>query len=357
MIMIDITNQKFGRLVAIRPVDGDGKGQHWLCKCDCGNEKVVDGRELRRGKVRSCGCYAKEIQRESAKKNLQKLRNDGAHRHGKTLKDLIGIRFDRLVVLRRGGQDKYGKIKWWCRCDCGNEVEVFGDMLCRNRTKSCGCLQKELADGAVKDLKGQRFGRWLVIEESYSDRGRCWLCRCDCGNERIINGYQLRSGQSQSCGCLILDLNEQNNVKHGENRQPGKSKEYKVWDGIIQRCTNSNDWRYVNYGGRGIKVCDRWRYSFEKFLEDMGRCPEGMSIDRININGDYCPNNCRWASQKEQQRNKTTNVYVMIFGVKMIMADLLRYLGIAGITFYNNKRRFGLNHQETVDLLVERYSI
>jgi hypothetical protein len=151
------------------------------------------------------------------------------------------------------------------------------------------------------NLTDHVFGRLIVISRQGANKYRhiLWLCRCECGTEKIINGSLLRSGETKSCGCLQKDIASNINRRH----MMCKSKEYKAWSGIIQRCTNVNDKSFHNYGGRGIKVCDRWML-FNNFISDMGLCGEGLTIDRIDVNDGYHKNNCRWATTNVQAFNK-----------------------------------------------------
>jgi hypothetical protein len=157
------------------------------------------------------------------------------------------------------------------------------------------------------DLVGQRFGRLLVLAFEKVDAARhaCWLCRCDCGEERSVSGNSLRRGNSFSCGCWNLARLALRNLTHGHARGHSTSPEYRSWSGMIQRCRNPENPGWKNYGGRGIKVCERWR-SFENFLADMGRKPSPLhSIDRFpNNDGNYEPGNCRWATRFEQRHNR-----------------------------------------------------
>lgn len=162
------------------------------------------------------------------------------------------------------------------------------------------------------DLTGLRFGRLLVIEFGRHTKNgeNMWLCRCDCGKEKIIRGTNLRgtsknAHQTRSCGCLYRHERAQRmsqlTTKHGLCCK----KEYRIWRGIITRCYNPNSKIYHYYGGRGIKVCDKWLKSAEAFYKDMGQRPSSKySINRIDNDGNYCPENCRWSRSIDQAKNK-----------------------------------------------------
>lgn len=150
------------------------------------------------------------------------------------------------------------------------------------------------------DIIGQRFSKLVVLSRlgSSADRRATWHCKCDCGKQTIAVTSALRNGNKQSCGCLVFAPSWR--VKHGMT----KTKIYKVWSDMIRRCENPRAQNYRNYGARGITICSRWRDSFEAFLEDMGLPEPGLSLDRINTDGDYEPSNCRWATDAEQTQNR-----------------------------------------------------
>jgi len=155
------------------------------------------------------------------------------------------------------------------------------------------------------ELEGKKFGRLTVISRAENKRSNtAWNCICECGNEKVIVGYSLTSGKSKSCGCIQKEVAADRLLKHGHDRIGKTTREYQTWVKIIDRCENENNKDFVNYGGRGIMVCERWRNSFENFLSDMGKRPSSKhSIDRIDVNGDYEPSNCRWTTKEIQARN------------------------------------------------------
>jgi hypothetical protein len=161
---------------------------------------------------------------------------------------------------------------------------------------------------------GEKFNRLTIIQEiekhikPSGEKIRMFECLCDCGNIKKVSLSDLRSNNTKSCGCLNLENLKNSSIKHSHWINGNPTSEYNSYQALKQRCYNKNRKNYFNYGGRGIKVCDRWLNSFINFLEDMGPKPNNKySIDRIDVNGNYEPSNCRWSTQKEQQNNKRNN--------------------------------------------------
>lgn len=176
----------------------------------------------------------------------------------------------------------------------------------------------------IRNLTGQRFAHWTVVSLSTRrgvDRGAIWVCACDCGTIKEVSAKTLRDGTSRCCGCLNAA------TTHGMSRTP----EYVVWCKMKERCYNARSRCYQNYGGRGISVCDRWRLSFQAFLEDMGNRPgTEYELDRYpDNNGNYRPGNCRWAKRIQNSRNKRTNRRLAFDGKCLCVTEWAESLGMS----------------------------
>lgn len=180
-----------------------------------------------------------------------------------------------------------------------------------------------------KDLTGLRFGRWTVKEfsEWKKCKGAHWRCLCDCGKWGIVRFRALRDGESKSCGCYREERAAVSRLKHGKS----KTVTYRIWVSLIQRCCNPKDPGFCNYGRRGIFVCERWKDSFQNFIDDMGERPEGLgrlTIDRIDNDGPYSPENCHWASYAQQVRNTRATRWLTFKGETLCMKDWATKLGV-----------------------------
>lgn len=188
-----------------------------------------------------------------------------------------------------------------------------------------------------KDLGGARFGRWLVIAETGDRDGSSvvWRCRCDCGTERNLRATRLVSGKSQSCGCLHLSRV----TTHGHTRVGAISPEWTARQAMLSRCYHKRNASYDDYGGRGIRVCARWRESFENFFADMGPRPSSRhSVDRIDVHGHYEPSNCRWATIETQSRRRRSS------RLTMEAVEEIRAKHAAGSRQKDLAEEYGLQH-------------
>lgn len=190
----------------------------------------------------------------------------------------------------------------------------------------------------AKDLTGLKFGRWTVLERAGSNKhGRAmWRCICECGNEKAVDSRCLLIGSSRSCGCLNKEQQQKtgiyaNAATHGQSR----TRLYRIWKAMKGRCENPHKQDFHLYGGRGISVCEEW-HSFEPFRDwanDAGYS-DAMSIDRIDVNGNYCPENCRWATIDEQARNKRNTRFLTIDGVTKRLSQWAAEAGLTRSAMY-----------------------
>jgi hypothetical protein len=239
--------------------------------------------------------------------------------------DLTGKRFGKLVVLYRVEVKGVGgshKIKWMCRCDCGTENTRDGSSLRRGASRSCGACVKN------QDITGRTFHRWRVVNRT-TDMGN-WNCVCECGTEKVVNIYELLRGNSKSCGCLAREIVIERNkslAKYGAEHQ----RLLHIWDTMKARCYRPNSKDFKNYGARGIQICEEWKNNFFVFYEwaRENGYEDHLTIDRINVNGNYEPANCQWATTKQQGNNTRVNRNITIGGETKTIAEWSEVAGIS----------------------------
>lgn len=278
--LIDMTGQKYGKLTVIKRIEDNVspcgyRTVMWLCKCDCGNTRIMSGKKLRKTKEPSCGCDKK-----------QNFDERGHIIKGKPIVDYTGRRFGKLTVI---GLDRIeNKISWWnVKCDCGTIKSVRGNSL--PILKSCGCQKRE------QDLKN----------------------------------------------IGVTDFNHHQLTNHPV---------YSIWSGMKTRCENKNAEHYKDYGGRGIKICDEWKdlRNFAKWADETGFEPgKNFSIERKNVNGDYCPENCVWIDRKLQTHNCRNTRRLTINGETK---PLIEWAEIYGIDYKTVSSRYTNGYREPEDL-------
>ena len=255
---------------------------------------------------------------------------------------ISGKTFGSWVVIK-----DVGNSKWLCRCKCGKYKEVKKYSLIHGKSKSCGCSYKYTIN--IGDVYNN-----LLVESSYLDKERqrtIYICKCLlCGNTKQVLGKDLARGKVKSCGCLVRSINGQS-----------KTRLYSIWTAMTNRCQNKMHKAYNRYGGRGITCM--WQ-TFEEFKHDMYDSylahvkefgEKNTTIDRIDVNGNYCKENCRWATIKEQANNKTNNIVLNFKGKCLTMAQWAEELGINYSTIKRRKYIFG--YTKAKDLLAQPHKI
>lgn len=253
--------------------------------------------------------------------------------------ELAGRRFGRWTVIEYAGEGK-----WLCKCDCGTLRKVSGACLNNGRTKSCGCTRHKTAK-PNKDLSGKTFGMLYVVD--YAGKGK-WHCRCSCGGTKTVKTNHLKCGSVISCGCIGTTHQGLSNRTHGES----KTRLFHLWCSMKSRCFNKTATEFEHYGGRGISVCDEWKDSFVAFRDwayqngyDPDLPSKECTLDRIDVNGNYTPDNCRWVSMSEQLKNKRPNKYFKpvemldehgaVVSTYKTIAEAARELGICASSISN----------------------
>ena len=272
----------------------------------------------------------------------------------------IGDKYNMLKCVKYVGSDKRGR-KFLFKCDCDKEVEYTGTYVKNNYYKSCGCMKHN--KNKDEDILNSKYHRLKPIKRVENiRRGKAFLCRCDCGKEKIVALSLLKRGTTKSCGCWNSEVQSNFMTEYSTKHNKANTPEYKVWKGMKERCYNANNKAYKNYGGRGIKVCERWNNSFDNFINDMGERPtKNHQIDRIDNDKNYNPENCKWVTRSENTLNKRHKLGKSGFR-NIILEDRIKsktyYYALLKRQGYTRKSRYtdletALNKR---DLYIEEYN-
>ena len=279
--LIDITGNRYDKLLVLEKAPSRNRHTYWKCQCDCGNICEVSGEYLKKqGLPRSCGCHLK--------KNIKAKQQEEKKNY------LVGQRFGRLVVLENTGESNNQGILWKCKCDCGNEKIVPTQALTSKHTQSCGCLK---LDSHLIDITNQKFGKLTAMY--YIPNEKKWHCKCDCGNEKDIDSYYLKNGDIQSCGCINYSIGEQNIEKLLKENNIEFKREYSFID-------------FVN-----LTTGRLYRYDFAIFKDD-------NLIRLIEFDGEqhFNPTRGTWQNheplEKVQERDRIKNEYALSHNIPLI---------------------------------------
>ena len=288
-------------------------------------------------------------------------------------KNLTGQKFGYLTVLEcteRRAVRPCGKVAgyiWKCQCDCGKIIEVEGARLTSGSKQSCGCKHYDIISDKLKknDLSGQRFGKLTVIkwlprnERDPKYPNDPYLCLCDCGTFIQAKANQLTSGNKVSCGCYHDEYSHSYKITH-QTHNDSYSRLYHVWSTIKDRCTNPNNRSHVRYYDRGITLCDEWfdYETFKKWALENGydeNAPRGQcTIERVNNDKGYSPDNCIWANSKVQRRNTSRTNFYEYHGESHIITDWCKILGVGYNSLYHAVHNKGMTIEEYVTKYIDK---
>jgi len=237
------------------------------------------------------------------------------------IKNLTGQKFNKLTVIGFSHKDRHGSY-YLCLCDCGNR-KIVGLHNLKAGTKSCGCLRRDFMD-----ITGRQFGKLTAIKRipASNGKGYQWLCKCECGKNVVANTGVLTTGKQKSCGCIGREVSRARLKKHGMAR----TRIYKIWRSMKVRTDIKMAHKYKDYSGRGITIANEW-LDFEVFYKWAIKAgyKDNLTIDRIDVNGNYEPSNCRWATMIEQGRNKRNNHRIIVNGESLTVSEIIERTGLS----------------------------
>lgn len=245
--------------------------------------------------------------------------------------DLAGERRGKLRILNRAGRNEKGQILWEVQCDCGNVRKMTTTAL--SHAKSCGCVHPK------DNFAGKRFGRWVVKEQVDSSKTngrkshRAYLCVCDCGTEKVIPAYSLKHNMTKSCGCLRKESLTTHNLSN--------TRLFAIWSEIKYRCNNKECETYKLYHDKGITICEEWENDFQTFYDwsmENGY-QSNLTIDRIDNNKGYSPDNCRWTTNKVQMNNQDKSIRIFYNNEWLSVSDVAEIESVSYNTIYSRVKR------------------
>ncbi len=326
--MDPMIERQFGRLIvkARHGTSKDGRAT-WLCECRCGTKVVVVGKHLRLGYTKSCGCLRLENGKLLGKRNLGKVHLG---------RDLTGQRFERLLVIHRAGQNRFGQYLWLCKCDCGNETTV-GPNLVSGMTKSCGCLHRDKAKAKAANLIGQTFERLLVLRRFGSTHAQkaTWVCRCSCGNEVIVTTGGLRAKGAISCGCARKEKAHALGILMAKSGQLDKIRELPQSKEAARRNMRSLNQSGVHLIGASKRQNTKLELAVKAKLDALGlRYEHPFNLHDHFLVDFYLPDlntvieadGCYWHGCKpcgfnngKDARTRSRNAYIKAHGYKLVV--------------------------------------
>lgn len=265
---------------------------------------------------------------------------DGVHK--------AGDKYGRLTLIKRHIV-KANQTEWDCVCDCGKHVIIDPSIAKSGAIHSCGCLKKDILRKLKRHVHfvGDKYNKLTFV--SPKDIGKNdsaeWLVRCDCGIEKYMLASRVKRGIVVSCGCYRNELAAKRKTTHGLS----KTKEHLAWMNMKARCDVPTHISYKSVGGKGIKVCNRWRDSFECFIADMGECPDKHQLFRIDQGKDFSPDNCKWATMGEQMLNNKNSITVILNGNLTNVSIAEQMLGIYRSSINQRVRHTGETYQQATD--------
>lgn len=278
---------------------------------------------------------------------------------GRRMRDLTGQRFGQAIVLAFSHLDKGNRSHFKCKCDCGNVFTTQGYCLTSGHTQSCGCYHKKRTSEARRiDIIGQKFGLLTALKFHHSKNRRIYhVFQCDCGKKKIIMSENVRMGKSSSCGCLQRKMIKERQFKHGLS----ETQIYNSYAAMLSRCYSKKNRAFKYYGGRGIKVCKRYKNSIHEFLSDLGHAPsKDHSIDRIDNNLGYScgkcqeckckrwPANIRWATSYQQSMNTSRNRFIEFGGEILSIKQWSKKMNISLTALAYRLKRWSLEDAMTI---------